>query len=757
MTIERKFATAAVALMLAGCFGSDSPTPTPPPAPAPETDTLTGTAAIGAPLVDAVVTVRCGDSFQDSVITGIDGNYSIVVPRGQLPCMLRVVGGDPEITMYSVATTPGRTNITPLTTLATAQAMMTGTGETSFSAFFEQGNLDLAPLVAELDDAVTTLLAAMDAAGYQLPGDFQPFRGSFSAVPGDLHDDLLEAFGAALVGEGQTLAEFIAAWLGGGDFLTAPEGDGDGGGEGPTGQYARAGFQGLNVGPADGQGDGTGDSGWSQDWEADAGASSLNIIDPGAAPVDYALGDIVITGGDRALTRQDSIGSGIAAPGRCLATPLDSDAGFYLAYTVRLKDGFDGLVGGNVTAAGGTVSLTSTSNRSPFITLSLSGHPGVGAYTGSPLSINARLLSGQEHHLEDAEAMSRDTYLIVLRLYNDASDAGGFNRMAVWLNPDSASAAPEPLLVVADDHYSLPTELNCLDFGSGNARGLNYDEFRFAADWASLFGDGDGGGDGGGDGEAPTGPDMVGALAGTYEVAFVHEGLHARGTVVIGADNGIDFDSGVAFSGAETDGANVYDRLGCCNRIDVDYGENGYVRLYLGENGELRDIRFELDGAATTISFLELLPEGDSDGQLLVGNGIIGTIDSVLYTQEGQHAPTPFLTNVPNDAFTLNGVGVPLVWTIYRVPAEVGVHYCSPIINGTGIEFLGTPRGEAGGSVGRVGRCTITVTRVEYNQFGNATAVEGRFAVELLTRGDLDVTSGDDLAIVTDGYFRYDP
>lgn len=478
-----------LATLLAGCFDSGSSTPAPQPQPEPETETLTGVVAVGAPVTDAIVTARCG-SDQDSATTGGGGGYTLVLPDGATPCLMRAAGGTPDVTLYSFAPGPGNTNITPLTTMAAARGVMMATGATSLDDFFEQDEIDLSELAAAVGDELEGLLAALEAAGYEFPEGFDPLSDEFEAQFGDPYDDLLEELAEALVATGQSLDDFIAAWLGG--------------------------------------------------------------------------------------------------------------------------------------------------------------------------------------------------------------------------------AAIPPAVVEDDDD------------------------------------------DDDGDIENPTGPDLIGAFAGTYEIGLLYEGLHARGTVTISADNSVDFDSDRSYSAADADGAAVYDRLGCCNRVDVDYANGDRLRLYRAESGDLRDIYLDTEDGIVAVTFLDALPEATADGTTLDGNGIIGTVDGVPYRQEAQEGIPRFLMG-SFGTFTLNGVGVEPVWTISRVPAEVGVHHCTPLINGTGIEFLGNPRSEAGGSTGKVGRCTITVTRIVLNQFDNATAAEGKFSVELLLRGGPDERSGDDHTIVTDGYFRYDP
>lgn len=72
---------------------------------------------------------------------------------------------------------------------------------------------------------------------------------------------------------------------------------------------------------------------------------------------------------------------------------------------------------------------------------------------------------------------------------------------------------------------------------------------------------------GGGGGEAPVGPCLTAAFAGSYTVTAV-EGSHTRGVVTISGDGDVDYDDGLDFLVADQEG--VYDRLDCCNRVSVE-------------------------------------------------------------------------------------------------------------------------------------------------------------------------------------------
>lgn len=83
-----------------------------------------------------------------------------------------------------------------------------------------------------------------------------------------------------------------------------------------------------------------------------------------------------------------------------------------------------------------------------------------------------------------------------------------------------------------------------------------------------------GGGSGGnpgscstGGGEAPVGPCLVAEHAGTFNVTAT-TGTHTRGTIILGEDGSVDYDTGLNFP--ITDYQGVYDRLECCQRISVE-------------------------------------------------------------------------------------------------------------------------------------------------------------------------------------------
>ena len=130
-------------------------------------------------------------------------------------------------------------------------------------------------------------------------------------------------------------------------------------------------------------------------------------------------------------------------------------------------------------------------------------------------------------------------------------------------------------------------------------------------------GDGDGDtGDGDGDSEAPDDCAILEDMVGEYTVTGTatenaHRGEstaeHQRGTISIGADYSIDFDSGIAFG--PTDISVCYDRTvqETDRRIQVSYGaddDGEVINLYLTEALELEEVQFRHNDSSINIRVL---------------------------------------------------------------------------------------------------------------------------------------------------------
>ena len=165
--------------------------------------TLSGTAATGAAMAGAEVSLRC-QGGSGSGTTSATGTFSVTVAGASLPCMLRATSA--STTLYGLATGSGQgsatANVTPLTHLIVSTA----------------ARRDLAALFAEFgatslgDNQLATAKAAVAAllagAGIDIVAD-APLSQTFAV--GDALDRKLDALQTRLSTGGATLADLAAS------------------------------------------------------------------------------------------------------------------------------------------------------------------------------------------------------------------------------------------------------------------------------------------------------------------------------------------------------------------------------------------------------------------------------------------------------------------------------------------------------------------------------------------------------------------
>jgi hypothetical protein len=174
--------------LLSACGGGSSSTPA--------ATTLSGTAAVGVPIVGGVVTVNCaGGSVLTSSPTSSTGAWTVTINGQTLPCAAQVNGGTvsgvTNTTPYhSIAVSFGTVNITPLTDLVVAQ--MTGATPANW---FETPVFTSVNSTA-LDTALTKV--ATDLGLKTTLGTANPFTTAFLPNNGVVLDDVLEALKTTL-------------------------------------------------------------------------------------------------------------------------------------------------------------------------------------------------------------------------------------------------------------------------------------------------------------------------------------------------------------------------------------------------------------------------------------------------------------------------------------------------------------------------------------------------------------------------------
>lgn len=201
--INKLFRLVAPALLsaafLTACGGSDT-------AVAPST--LSGTAAVGLPIVSGTVDVKCAGGSALTTTTSATGTWQVTISGQTLPCAVQVSGGQvggaaQTQPFHSIAVSLGTVNVTPLTDLVVANLTGANPGTWFSAASFTVVNAQ----------AITTALNSVSTAlglSSQL-GTINPLTAAFQAQNGDTMDDILEAFRAAITAVASDYAALLAA------------------------------------------------------------------------------------------------------------------------------------------------------------------------------------------------------------------------------------------------------------------------------------------------------------------------------------------------------------------------------------------------------------------------------------------------------------------------------------------------------------------------------------------------------------------
>lgn len=196
---------------------------------------VSGTAAIGSPISNAQIDLKCNGYSKDAAATtDTQGKWQVNVPTAQLPCATRLTGGKIGTAtntqkLYSITTSIGTnttTNLTPLADLILAKTVNTSTGSTLDNWFTGTSlTTTLNNVVAQLAANITTVLNQLAAKGYTIPSGtgFNPFSTSFTATTNNSYDQLLEKIGQAIAASSSlTYDQFKANYLTGVSIPVAP-------------------------------------------------------------------------------------------------------------------------------------------------------------------------------------------------------------------------------------------------------------------------------------------------------------------------------------------------------------------------------------------------------------------------------------------------------------------------------------------------------------------------------------------------------
>ncbi|MBE0626056.1 MAG: DUF1566 domain-containing protein [Burkholderiales bacterium] len=203
-----------VASLLAGC-GSGGVAPFVPAAvPTVLTElTISGTAATGMAIAGANISAKCRVGTGNTT-TGVDGSYTLIVPDGQLPCLLELTQADGS-RLHTVVTGSGNSaiaNVTTLTEMLTARLLRADPAFyfLTFDAALATPAIT-APAVANAQFDVRTALTGI--VNTNSLDDFiaTPLVAATQDNPagGDLQDRMLDTLGATFNAAAQ--AQIVAA------------------------------------------------------------------------------------------------------------------------------------------------------------------------------------------------------------------------------------------------------------------------------------------------------------------------------------------------------------------------------------------------------------------------------------------------------------------------------------------------------------------------------------------------------------------
>lgn len=178
--------------------------------------TVSGTAAFGAPMAGATITLMDANGSKKSVIAKADGSYSIDVTGLSSPFLITASGlsGD-TVKNYAalLASAPANgvvvnVNVTPLTTAIVALASSNGASPSEFSDAAKLKALN-ATTLQQAETTIKNIIATV-ATDLGLPANFNPVTTPFVASLGEPGDTLLETVKVAVSDVGVTLTNALA-------------------------------------------------------------------------------------------------------------------------------------------------------------------------------------------------------------------------------------------------------------------------------------------------------------------------------------------------------------------------------------------------------------------------------------------------------------------------------------------------------------------------------------------------------------------
>lgn len=172
--------------------------------------TLGGVAAVGSPIANGTVQVKCAGGVILTGTTTSAGAWQVTISGQTLPCAVEVSGGTVNGTAnttpyHSVATSFGTANATPLTDLVVANLAGTATPGVWFAGLTTAALVQITTI--SVNTALTNLRIAFS--GLAPLGMVDPITTAFTPTPGNTSDDMLAALKTSMANTGVTYATLL--------------------------------------------------------------------------------------------------------------------------------------------------------------------------------------------------------------------------------------------------------------------------------------------------------------------------------------------------------------------------------------------------------------------------------------------------------------------------------------------------------------------------------------------------------------------
>lgn len=212
--------TVAAATVLVACGGGGDSVTQPV-----STLTLGGTAAVGRPIVGAMVKVTCaGGSALTSQPTNGVGAWQVTLSGQTFPCAAQVTGGTINgvtnaVAYHAIGLGSGILNISPLTDLVVANMVQSATLDSWFAAL---NSASLTPINSTaVTNALILLIRELGLA--QLGTTINPMTSTFTPTAGSVMDDTLTALNTSLANSAMSYAT-LRTQVSAGSTFKAPTG-----------------------------------------------------------------------------------------------------------------------------------------------------------------------------------------------------------------------------------------------------------------------------------------------------------------------------------------------------------------------------------------------------------------------------------------------------------------------------------------------------------------------------------------------------